>query len=55
MTEAIKTFLRSALALAVLLLALSLAIIAFDTEEPWHERSGTERYLPLPEHSSSPR
>jgi len=55
MKEAIKIFLRSALALAVLLLALSLAIIAFDTEEPWHERTDTERYLPLPEHSSSPR
>lgn len=55
MTEALKIFLRSALALAVLLLALSLAIIAFDTEEPWHERDGTERYLPLPEHSSSPQ
>ena len=55
MTEAIKMFLRSALALAVLLLALSLAIIAFDTEESWHERTDTEKYLPLPEHSLSPR
>lgn len=55
MIDFLKMFLRSALALAVLLLALSLAIIAFDTEEPWYERSDTERYLPLPEHSSSPR
>jgi hypothetical protein len=34
MTEALKMFARSVLALIVLLLALSLAIIAFDTEKP---------------------
>jgi hypothetical protein len=52
MKDFLKTTLQAALVLIVILTMISLAILAFDTEEQWHEKNGMETTWSQPEHLS---